>query len=575
MSYNSNLEKLRKNLIKLNANAIVVSMNSEFSNKESDISDIGFISGFSGSNGRAVVSLDSAILAVDGRYTKQANEQTDASIWTIEFFPKTDTTKMIAELVKKGETLIVGSLSVTYKTYISIVQLSEKIGFIIKSIKIHPVSNEKSKAELNSNLFLMSEEYMGETVEQRISRVKETLNENEGALFADKARIGWIFGIRMEKLDSSKSAMANCIAFIPKKGTPVVFCDLKLTEKPAHFDFKNFDEFEEYIKNSPKYLVKLDYKNTPAYFALILKDYEFEIKSFENTFCAFETIKNKMEIENQKIGAELTALAFIKTLAFVENSITTSEIDVAKFFEKQIMQNEHAVGISFNSISSFKDSTCIVHYNPYTAESKEIVGDGLFLFDAGAHFDFSTTDMTRVLYRGDAPPTDIIETYSVVLKSLIMFSSAHFPDKSFAACIDTIARFPVWKAGYDYSFGTGHGIGCFGNVHETLRVSQVSQDRITRNMMVTVEPGIYNSEFGIRLENMLLTVASSKNSSFIEFETLNFIPFCRKLINKEILDKFEINWLNNYHKKCFDKFYDTLKNDAKTLAWLEENTKEI
>jgi Xaa-Pro aminopeptidase len=575
VDYNSNLRKLRANLKELEINSIIVSMSSSFSNSDDNFSDIRFISGFSGSNGRAIVSEEKAILSVDGRYTKQAKEQTDNSVWKIESYPEVDVVKMMTDVLKKGKTLAVSSFSVTYKTYLSILELSRKIGFKLLALRVHPILEEKPIIKSTASLVLMNEKYMGETIKDRINRIKETLKDNEATLLADKVTIGWTFGIRRSELASDKSVLVNCVAFIPKIGVPVLFCDLSLKDKTSDFEIRSLDEFEEYIKASAKLTVNLDYKNTPAYFALILENNKFEIKPFVREYGSFEAVKNETEIENQKVGANLTSLAFIETLAFLENAKKTSEVEVAKFFENKIMENKNGIGLSFTAISAFEKNTSIVHYNPLACGNKEIFGKGLFLFDAGAHFNNATTDMTRIIYRGENPPEEYKLIYSIVLKSLIMFSAARFPNDSFAACIDSIARYPVWKAGYDYAFGTGHGVGCFGNVHEHPRISKSSQDKITKNMILTVEPGIYCESFGIRLENMLLTKSSSENPRFIQFETLNFIPFCRKLIKKETLDNTEIDWLNNYHNQVFEKFKDKLNADQITFNWLKENTKEI
>ena len=182
--------------------------------------------------------------------------------------------------------------------------------------------------------------------------------------------------------------------------------------------------------------------------------------------------------------------------------------------------------------------------------------------------------MTRTIYRGNNPNEELKIIYSTVLKSIINFSSMKFPDNLKSCNIESIARFAIWNQGYDYRFGTGHGVGNFANVHEHPRVSPMSNDEITKNMVITVEPGIYRDNFGIRMENMILTKQSDKNG-FVEFETLNFIPFCRKMIIKEMFSISELAWINNYHKIVFEKFADELKTDNLTFNWFKENTREI
>jgi Xaa-Pro aminopeptidase len=152
-----------------------------------------------------------------------------------------------------------------------------------------------------------------------------------------------------------------------------------------------------------------------------------------------------------------------------------------------------------------------------------------------------------------------------------MFSTAKFPARIKASAIDSIARYEVWKNGYDYQFGTGHGVGSFGNVHEPPRISQISPSIMKEGMVVTVEPGIYEQYLGIRLENMLLT-RNSVDNGFLEFETLNYIPFCWKLIDRSMLTDFEVSWLSSYHKSICDKFTGYFENDSVTSRWLRKNT---
>lgn len=570
MDFNENLSKLRLSLEALNADAILISMNNFFGNFKSELSGIRYVSGFSGSNGRAVVSQNEAVLSVDGRYIKQANDQTDASIWNIKMYPDFDTNKMISSLLKKGQTLVLGAFSITYKSYLATEKLAEKIGFELKTIDEYPlISHEKSE----SKIYLMNESDTGETRKERIKRIQETLSNEESLLLTDSAAIGWIFGVRIAPTED-KCVLPNCVAFIQKNKKPILFCDLELDDSTKDFEFVDISKFDEMIKNQEKSIVNLDFSRTCLYFPKALQKNGFSIKSSVVNYGMFESVKNETEIKNLKTASEKASLSFMKTLAFAEIVEKSSEIEIAEFFENDLKQHDNFVSLSFNSISSFGKNTSIVHYNPKTCGNCEIESDGLFLFDAGAHFRNSTTDMTRTIYRGKTPSDELKKIYSAILRSVIIFSSMRFPDRSKACYLDSIARFFIWNKGYDYHFGTGHGIGSFGNVHEHPRISPTSLEEITKNMVLTIEPGIYREDFGIRLENMLLTKPSDK-AGFVEFETLNYIPFCRKLIIKTMFSNFELEWLNRYHKTIYEKFADSLKDDAITLNWLKENTEEI
>ncbi|MDR0942802.1 MAG: M24 family metallopeptidase [Holosporales bacterium] len=569
MDHNENLNNLRAKLPEIGADAILIARNNSFGNFSRDTATLEYISGFSGSNGRAVISQNKAILSVDGRYIKQAAQQADGKIWEIGMYPELDVFGMIKKLVKKGETLVISPFSSTYKSYLDILKLSDELGFKIKVLDKTPFGeNEVS----NVKLFLMDENDTGETRLDRINRIKDTLNNKEAVLLTEKSIIGWIFGLRLAKITEDKCVLPVCVALIQKSQKPIIFCDLELTEKTEDFDFIRLDKFKETIKSIDKTIINCDFQTTFVHFPIIMQNNGFSIRQSRVFYGGFEAVKNPVEIRNQKKAAELTSIAFIKALAYSETCERTTEIDVSDLFENELRKNETFIGLSFNTISSFGNNTAMVHYDPKTLGNCKIDSDGLFLFDAGAHFKNSTTDMTRTIYRGDNPSDELKTIYTTLLKSLVMFSTAKFPNKTRACRLDSIARFWVWKEGFDYRFGTGHGVGNFGNVHEHPSISPNSNENITENMTITIEPGIYLKDLGIRIENMVLTKCSDKNPEHIEFETMNFIPFCRKLIKKEMLNASELNWLNNYHKTTYEKFREMFQKDSITSNWLKENT---
>lgn len=564
MNFNENLKKLRDELVLCNADAILVSMNNFFGNFDSECSGIAEISGFTGSNGKAVVSKGRAILSVDGRYTKQAIKQTDSTIWEIKTYPEFDTKTLVCEILSPKQILAVGAFSITYTSYLSLLEAAQKSGFSVKVLEKFPLFEPVKSSKF---IYLIDND-----IETRIARLQDTLSEGEVALLTDSAVIGWTFGVRCEP-NADKCVLPNCIAIVPHSNKPMLFSDLVLKDQCNAFEFFNIAQFEDVIKRLPKSEFVLDYSRTSLYFPEVLRRNGFSVQSSKTNYCMFEAIKNRTEIKNMKIACEKASLAFIKTLAFAENAASTSEIEVAKFFENELKKYDDFVSLSFNSISAFDRNTAIVHYNPLTHGNTKMDTDGLFLFDAGVHFNTATTDMTRTIHRG-SPDYMAKKIYTSVLKSIILFSSLKFPDRSKAYLIDAIARVFIWNEGYDYHFGTGHGVGSFANVHEHPIISSNSNEKIMGNMVMTVEPGIYSDDFGIRLENMLLTRAAN-TPGFIEFETLNFIPFSRKLIVVEMLSDVERNWLNEYHKKIFDKFANRLTEDEVTLNWLKENTKEL
>jgi Xaa-Pro aminopeptidase len=562
---------------------IVISMQNSFGNFIDGPSDVEFLSGFSGSNGKAFISRDRAILLVDGRYVKQAQEQTDGMTWEIKQFPDFDTVLVIAELLSdevsgaldsSGKILGLISTSISYKSYISTLETSRRFSNV--SVKLLSPDFLRLRQKSEVTVFLHSLVHVGESSDERIGRIRAELKDGESLLLTDQSMIGWLFSVRLLRATKNKSIIPNCVAIIHKSDKPVLFCDLNVSSPSSSFEIKKLDEFEDVISSMLNTEVVIcNYSTVSAYFVSHLQSHGFTTRDSYSKYGEFFCIKNDTEIDNQKRAAELTSVAFIKTLVFVENESGLTEIDVVDFFENTARKLPGFVDLSFNSISAFRESTSIVHYNPRGGGNSKICGNGLFLLDAGIHFNNATTDMTRTVFIGEIGDSDeekrIKSIYTTVLKSVIMFSVAKFPVKVKAAAIDAIARYEIWKSGNDYQFGTGHGVGTFGNVHEPPRISQTSASQMKRGMIVTIEPGIYEQNFGIRLENMLL-VEDSDTEGFLMFETLNYIPFCRKLIDRSKLNDSELKWISSYHKSVHDKFADYFKNDAVGLNWLRSNT---
>jgi Xaa-Pro aminopeptidase len=571
-NFSLNLFNLRQKFRANGFDYILLSMQNGFGNFLENCSDIEFFSGFTGSNGKAFIAAKDAVLLVDGRYVKQAAEQTDNSVWRIKQFPDYGIDSILSEFGSSGEVLAIIPDAISYASYVSIGDISKRIGITNISVSSDLL---RDKTSSKTTLVLHDHIHVGENYSDRVGRLAAELSQGEILLIADQSMIGWLFGIRFSAANANKSILPNCVGLISKSEPPILFCDLSFPiDTTPNFDTRKLSEFEDSIRALPhNFRIICDYAEVPASFILSAQKEGLDTKDSRKKYSEFYCIKNKTEIMNQKNAAELTSLVFIKTLAFAENETGINETDVSTFFEETAKELPNFVDMSFNPISAFGEYTSIVHYNAKVCENFEICENSLFLFDAGIHFDNATTDMTRTIFIGNPNnlSDNIAHIYTTILKSVIMFSSAKFPNKSKACSIDSIARYKIWESGHDYQFGTGHGVGAFGNVHEPPRISQMSTNQMKAGMIVTVEPGIYKKNYGVRLENMLLT-RQSNFSGFLEFETLSYIPFCRKLTDNSLLTASETEWLANYHKRTYEKFSQIFEHDNLTMMWLKDNT---
>ena len=585
-NYDNNLNKLRKQFDNLGIDSIFLGMYNTFDNCDSKISDIQYFSGFSGSNGRCFISKNKAIISVDGRYVKQAHSQVNNNIWQIVTYPDTRIVEIIKEIVQPNITLGICKYSLKYNSYLNILELSKQLNFNIKLLDEFPVIKRQKST---SKLVLLNKSNIGEYIIDRLNKIGDALNNNEILIITDPSMVGWITGLRLQKPTNTHSIMPLAAVVLSNPySLPQVFCNLESDDYDKYsehskiyddirmndFTMNSLEGFEEYIKLLGIKNIRCDFSTTPLYFLYNLEELGYNLINDKdiNTVCS---IKTETEINNQKEGALLTSLAMVKVLAMAETNNINSELGAIDMFYNELCKNSNFVDFSFDPISAFGDNSSIIHYNPKSfSYNTDFNGDGLFLFDGGAHFKYSTTDMTRTIYIGNNPNNEIKKQYTLLLKSIIDFSMARFPNNIRAHTIDAIARSVLWKHGYNYSFGTGHGVSAFGNVHEHPSISTNSDNAILENMIITIEPGIYTDNTGIRMENMLL-VKKSEYSDYNEFETINYIPFSRKLIIKEMLCNDEINLLNNYHSQVLNKCLKYFNNDKLVTDWLIYNTNPL
>lgn len=563
---NENLQHLRGILTSFNVDAILVSMKCSFDNYNSDFSDIRLISGFSGSNGRAIISQTKAVLAVDGRYTTQAKKQTDSSIWTIQQYPEATILSMMKQTLNEGETIAVSAMAHSYKSYTDLLKQITSLGFIVKTIDPHPVIKYREKLSENNKILVTETEY----IKNRTDFIKQKISNNQVFLLADKETISWIFGLRKAILESDKAPVANTLAIFTQSGKPIVFSDLPI-ENNSFFEHYVLDKFQDIMNNFKNMIVRASYSHTPAQLICSLMEDGFSVEPITNFQDPFEKIKTQQEISCHKEGARETSAAFIKMLAYVDYHVRkgekVTEQDAINYFE-----SKEAIDLSFPPICASAENTPIVHYTPSMESNSFIKKDALFLFDAGFHFKNCTTDMTRTIYIGDTPPENLKRTYTIILKSLISYSMCKFPNNVHACALDAICRYHMWQNGMDYEFGTGHGVGSYRSVHEKPHIGRHSKDRITENMVTTVEPGYYTNKYGIRIENMLVSLAD-QSTDMLKFETITYIPFCCGLIQQDMLDKESITWLNEYHSNVSKMFLPIFKNDPIITSWILRNTK--
>lgn len=550
-----------------------------------------WISGFTGSAGTAVITLEDAGLWTDGRYFIQAAKQLEGS--GIKLFkmgePGVPTyTKWISEVLK--EEASVGFDGSVFSRE-AVKDMKEEFGNKKLSLNIeHDLIGElwKDRPELPSDsIFIHEVKYAGKSRIEKLNEVRKEMKA-KGAncyLLSSLDDIAWLLNIRGNDVANNPVVVANVIVtesktelFVDlKKVTPQVKTELE-TEG---VEVKAYNEINQGLKKLTKDdVIMLDPNTTNAALCNYIAS-DVKIVEEPNITTILKAIKNKVEIENLRNCQVTDGTAMVKFLKWLKTSVgkeNITEISASDKLEKLRRQDSLCVGLSFDTIAGYKEHAAMMHYKANEKTDYALKPEGFLLVDSGGQYYNGTTDITRTIVLGKLTEEEKRD-FTLVLKSNIALDSAKFLYGASGYSIDAIARQPIWKYGLDYKCGTGHGVGFFLNVHEgpqRISFSHHNDLSLEEGMIVTDEPGIYKEgKHGIRTENMLIVSKAEKTEfgQFMQFETLTFCPIDLDGIVVEMLTEDEKQWLNAYHTKVYDKLSPHLDESEK--AWLKEQTREI
>ena len=551
------INQLRNILNKQNCNAYLIPKNDEYfgeyvpKNKDR----LKFISGFTGSTGLALILKNKSYLFVDGRYTLQAKKEIYKDFKICEI-PKIKPHYILKNL-NKEITLGFDPKLFTSNTLKNIISNS--------LIKIKPINNNlidavwKNKTKVNNNKFyILEEKYHGENYLNKISKVNKFLKLKDIHYLLTTAveNISWLLNIRGS--DASSSPLTNGKILFNKNGKIIFFTNInKITpqikksfgKKVIFIKEELFVNYLRKIKNSK---ILIDKKTCSFYYE---KNIHFSNKliDIEDPIYLLKAIKNKTEINNTKIAHLFDGIALTKFIFWLKNNYRKTkitEVSAQNKLENYKKQNKNYLYPSFNTISGFGGNGAIVHYRSNNKTNKAIKGNNLYLLDSGSQYFYGTTDVTRTIAIGNLSNFQK-KIYSKVLKGHIAVASYKLKKSTLGKHIDKVARVPLLKLGYNYSHGTGHGVGYFLNVHEGPQgLSPFNNHKILPGMILSNEPGFYKeNNFGIRIENLIYCEKINNNHS--KFINLTMVPIDKDCINNKLFNKNEINWINNYHQKIF------------------------
>ena len=514
-----------------------------------------FISGFTGSAGLALILKNKSYLFVDGRYTLQAKAEINKNFEICEI-PKIKPDYILKNLNKKI-TLGFDPKLFTSSTLKNIISNS--------LIKPKPINNNlidiiwKNKKKINNNKFyILEEKYHGENYLNKISRVCKflKLKDIHYLLTTATENISWLLNIRGS--DALYSPLTNGKILFNKNSKIIFFTNIKKITPQIKKAFKKKvifikeELFVNYLRKIKNSKILIDKKTCSFYYEKNIHSSN-KLIDIEDPIYLLKAIKNKTEISNTKIAHLFDGIALTKFIFWLKNNYKKTkitEISAQNKLENYKKQNKDFLYPSFSTISGFAANGAIVHYRSSHKTNKTIKGNNLFLLDSGSQYFYGTTDVTRTIAIGKISNFKK-KIYSNVLKGHIAVALYKINKSTLGKHIDRIARAPLLKLSHNYSHGTGHGVGYFLNVHEGPQgLSPFNNHKILPGMILSNEPGFYKeNDFGIRIENLIYCEKINGNHS--KFVNLTMVPIDKDCINKKLLNKNEINWINNYHQKIF------------------------
>ncbi len=551
-----------------------------------------YLTGFTGSAGTLVVSMNEAALFVDGRYHIQADEQVDKSVITVYKLGEKDVPTYIEYLLdnmEDGEWLGFDGKVVTAANYF---RIEEELGdFVNIDYSFDPVKMvftdiDKQSAE---KIYILPDEICGVSVDEKLKKVREFINEYGvyGVFISELSDIMWLFNIRGNDIENSPLAFSY--SFITDDTAILYLQDGTYDEKiESYFMEKgiyiaDYSEVElELAKLKGKEIVVDDDSTSCLFYKTLECGNEIYVKKNYNFIN--KHIKNETEIKLSKHYHELDAVSVIRFIIDIKKRVKAHEMineyEAAKLIDSYRSKNEGFVSLSFDTITAYKENGAIVHYSANENGSKNIMDRGLLLVDSGAQYMGATTDITRTIVMGELTD-DERKYFTLVLKGNLKLMDAVFKKGVRCENLDIIAREDLWRELADYRHGTGHGIGAFLNVHEgpysiKYNINEDVGPIIEPGMIISDEPGFYEeNEFGIRHETQLLCVKKGESSygEFYGFEPLSIVPFDMDGINTDMLSDNEKDILNKYHKLCYEKIAPLLTDEEK--EWLKNATRPI
>lgn len=549
-----------------------------------------WISGFNGSAGTAVVTMKSAALWTDSRYFLAAEEQLKGTEFQLMKL-KIEGTPTISEWLAQelqGENAEVGldGMVNSYHETMGLIADLRKSGGITVRTNLDPLGliwTDRPAIPANP-VEIQPMEFAGESVASKISRIRTALRQRhaDGMLISALDDIAWTLNLRGTDVHCVPVFISYLL--ISSQQVSLYVDSAKINDEVKAYLTENdislypYNKVTEGLERYSEYNILLDGDETSYFLWKTVKCQE--IIAGNSPVPAMKAQKNDREIAGFRQAMLRDGVAMVKFLRWLKPAVEAggqTEIFIDRKLTSLRAEQHLFRDISFDTIAGYQAHGAIVHYEATPETDVALKPEGLILIDSGAQYQDGTTDITRTIALG--PVTEEMKhVYTLVLKGHIQLELAKFPDGASGTQLDALARECMWREGYNYLHGTGHGVGSYLSVHEGPHQIRMEwkPTPLRAGMTVTDEPGLYLSgKFGVRIENTLLIkdYQTTEFGKFLQMESLTLCPIDLTPVDFSMLQPEEIEWLDTYHRDVFEKLSPYLEGED--LEWLREGTRPV
>ena len=550
-----------------------------------------WISGFNGSAGTAVVTLNEAALWTDSRYFIAAAEQLEGTGFVLMKDGLEDTPSISKWLGRKlsfngGNCVGVDGMVMSANDTGNLISELRKEGGITVRTNFDPLAEiwgDRPEIPLNP-IEIQPLEYAGESAESKLERIRQAIRARHvcGILVSTLDDIAWTLNLRGTDVHCNPVFVSYLL--LNEDATTLFVSSKKLTKEVSDYlasinvKVEPYENVRKALKEYKAYNIIMD-KATTCH--TLYNDVRAKVEDCESPIPAMKAIKNETEVKGFREAMKRDGVALVKFLRWLKPAVEKggeTELSISHKLTSLRAEQPLFRDISFDTISAYQEHGAIVHYEPTTETDAPVRPEGFLLLDSGAQYQDATTDITRTIPLGKLTDEQR-KVYTLVLKGNIQLALLKFPDGASGTQLDALARMDMWREGMNYLHGTGHGVGSYLNVHEgphQIRM-QWKPCPLRANMIVTDEPGLYlEGRFGVRIENtmIILPYKETEFGRFLQMESLTLCPIDTEPIIPDMMRPEETEWLNNYHKRVYDELSPLLE-DEEDREWLKTETRPL